>query len=99
MITGGLLVANYLTIGLANINESLQEIVEFTPLYYYQGGDAIRGVDATWPGGLAAVAAVFALLAWWRFQRRDIRVGGEGGWRLPSLPFRRLPKDVSELPG
>ncbi len=32
-----------------------------------------------------AVAGVFALLAWWRFERRDIRVGGEGGWRLPRF--------------
>ncbi len=98
MLTGGLLVANYLTIGLANINDSLQEVVEFTPLYYYQGGDAISSLDAAWLGGLVAVAVVFALLAWWRFQRRDIRVGGEGGWRLPSLPFRHQPKDISELP-
>ena len=28
-----------------------------------------------------------ALLAWWRFQRREIRVGGEGGWKLPKLAF------------
>jgi hypothetical protein len=28
---------------------------------------------------------VFAALAWWCFQRRDIRVGGEGGWQLPRL--------------
>jgi hypothetical protein len=37
------------------------------------------------------VSLVFVLLAWWRFERRDIRVGGEGGWNLPSLSriFRR----------
>jgi hypothetical protein len=28
---------------------------------------------------------LFALLAWWRFERREIRVGGEGGWSLPRL--------------
>jgi len=31
------------------------------------------------------VSLIFTLLAWWRFQRRDIRVGGEGGWNLPAL--------------
>jgi len=89
MITGGLLVANYLLIGLSNINEDLKSLIEFTPLHYYQGGDAITELNWGWLAGLLAVSAAFALLAWWRFQRRDIRVGGEGGWRLPSLPFRR----------
>jgi len=89
MITGGLLVANYLLIGLSNINEDLKSLIEFTPLHYYQGGDAITELNWGWLAGLLAVSAAFALLAWWRFQRRDIRVGGEGGWRLPSLRFRR----------
>jgi len=89
MITGGLLVANYLLIGLSNINEDLKSLIEFTPLHYYQGGDAITELNWGWLAGLLAVSAAFALLAWWRFQRRDIRVGGEGGWLLPSLPFRR----------
>jgi ABC-2 type transport system permease protein len=89
MITGGLLVANYLLLGLSNLNESLKSFVEFTPLYYYQGGDAITELNWGWLAGLLAVSGVLALLAWWRFQRRDIRVGGEGGWGLPSLPFRR----------
>ncbi len=91
MLAGGLLVANYLLIGLANINEDLKAFVEFTPLHYYQGGKAISGLNWGWLVGLLAVALGFSLLAWWRFQRRDIRVGGERGWKLPalSLPFRR----------
>ena len=87
MISGGFLIANYLLIGLANINEDLKSFIEFTPLQYYQGGDAITELNWGWLAGLLAVSVAFALLAWWRFQRRDIRVGGEGGWRLPSLPF------------
>jgi ABC-2 type transport system permease protein len=88
MLTGGLLVANYLLLGLANINEDLKLVVEFTPLYYYQGGKAITELNWEWLAGLLAVIVALALLGWWRFQRRDIRVGGEGGWRLPRLPFR-----------
>lgn len=85
MLTGGLLVGNYLLIGLANLNEDLKALIEYTPLYYYQGGKAIDGLDWAWLGGLAGVSLLFILLAWWRFQRRDIRVGGEGGWNLSSL--------------
>jgi len=97
MTTGGFLIANYLLIGLANINQDLKPIVKYTPLHYYQGGYAVSGLNWGWLAGLLAVSVVFVLLAWWRFQRRDIRVGGEGGWRLPSLPFRRraLPRSVS----
>jgi ABC-2 type transport system permease protein len=88
MVAGGLLVANYLMVGLSNVNDDLKAIVDYTPLHFYQGGYAVEGLKWDWLVGLLAVALVLGLLAWWRFWRRDIRVGGEGGWRLPSL--RRL---------
>jgi len=85
MISGALLVADFLLVGLANSNQDLKSIVKFTPLYYYQGGDAVTGLNWGWLGGLLAMSALFALLAWLLFRRRDIRVGGERSWRLPSL--------------
>ena len=91
MLTGGLLIGNYLLMGLSNLNEDLEAFVQYTPLYYYQSGEAIDGLDWVWLAGVLGVSVVFVLLAWWRFQQRDIRVGGEGGWNLPSLSrvFRR----------
>lgn len=85
MIAGGLLVANYVVIGLSNINQDLEKIVEYTPLHFYQGGDAILGIE--WENLMIGfgVGLLFALLAWWRFVRRDLRVTGEGGWRLREL--------------
>ncbi len=98
MLTSGLLVANYLLLGLSNINEDLEAIVKYTPLHFYQGGKAIDGLNWEWLGGLLGVSLVLALLAWWRFQRRDIRVGGEGGWNLSSLSrlLRRRAKARTE---
>lgn len=97
MLSGALLIANYLLIGLSNINEDLKSFIEFTPLHYYQGGDAITELNWGWLAGLLAVALLFALLAWWRFLRRDIRVGGEGGWQWPSLsPLSLLRRRGSE---
>jgi ABC-2 type transport system permease protein len=86
---GMALVGSYFVSSLARINTDLEPVAKLSPLYYYQGGEAMDNFNATWFVGLLAVAVLFALLAWWRFQRRDVRVGGEGGWRLPSvrMPF------------
>jgi len=86
---GLLLVASFFITGLAKLNEDLEPVAKLSPLNYYQAQDAFHALNGAWLAGLLAAAVVFAALAWWRFQRRDIRVGGEGGWRLPSLPFRR----------
>ncbi len=85
MTAGLLLVASYFLTSLARINSDLEPAARLSPLNYYQSGDAIRGLNAAWFVGLLAVAVLWALLAWWRFERRDIRVGGEAGWRLPAL--------------
>ncbi len=85
MLSGGLVVANFLVLGLAKSNSQLETVVKYTPLYYYQGGKAVFGLDWGWIAGLLAATVVLVLLAWWRFLRRDIRVGGEGGWRWPVV--------------
>jgi ABC-2 type transport system permease protein len=85
MISGALLVANFLLLGLARLNEDLEAIVQYTPLYYNQGGDAVEMLNWGEFAGLLAVAAVLAILGWRLFLRRDIRVGGERSWRLPRL--------------
>jgi ABC-2 type transport system permease protein len=88
-LTSGLLVGDYLLQGLANINENLKAVVQYTPLHFYQGGKAMEGLNWGWLALLLGVSLAFALLAWWRFQQRDIRVGGEGGWRWPAVALRR----------
>jgi ABC-2 type transport system permease protein len=88
-LAGALLIGNFLLIGISGINENLEPLYKVTPFYFNQGGSAIEGLNWGWLAGLFATALVFALLAWWRFTQRDIRVGGEGGWRL------KLPKLLS----
>lgn len=92
MLTGSLLVANFLLVGLANLNDNLASVIKITPLHYYQGGKAMEGLNGNWLLGLLTVAALFTLAAWQLFERRDIRVGGERGWQwanwFPTLTKR-----------
>ncbi len=88
-MAGALLVFNFLLVGLSNINTDLQSIFELTPLYFYQGGSAVDGMDWVNLLGLVGVSILLALFAWWLFKRREIRVGGEGGWKLPKLALGR----------
>lgn len=85
MLTGAIMVGNFLMLGLSELNDDLKRVVKFTPLYYDQGGEAIRGINWEWQAWLMLASLVCALLAWLLFQRRDIRVGGERSWRLSDL--------------
>jgi ABC-2 type transport system permease protein len=82
MLTGALLVGNYLLMGLYRINDTLESVAKGTPLYYYQGGDAVHGLAWGWLAGTLALALLLTAAAATLFQRRDIRVGGEGSWRI-----------------
>lgn len=84
MLSGAILVGNYLIQGLAKINDTLQPVIKYTPLHYYQGGAAVEGLNLHWLGGLFAASLPLLLAAWLLFLRRDIRVGGERSWRLPG---------------
>ena len=78
---GMVMVASYFISSMGSLNETLALIARFLPYHYFQGSDAMSGLNVAWLLGLLAVSALLALLAWRRFERRDIRVAGEGGWR------------------
>ncbi|MDW7650267.1 MAG: ABC transporter permease subunit [Bacillota bacterium] len=87
MLSGAILVGNYLLQGLANINDKLQPLMSVMPLNYYQGGTAVEGLNVNWLIGLLLSSFIVIIAAWLLFQKRDIRVGGERSW---SLPIPRL---------
>jgi ABC-2 type transport system permease protein len=92
MLTGALLVGNYLLMGLYRLNDNLEVVVSLTPFYYYQGGQAVHGLEGNWLAGILAVTLLFTAAAWFLFQQRDIRVGGEGSWQLPWRKRSRQPE-------
>ncbi|MEX2162594.1 MAG: ABC transporter permease subunit [Anaerolineales bacterium] len=83
MVAGIVLVASFFLNGLAHINDSLAMVEPFLPTRYYQYENWLAGLRWDWFMGLITVGLAFVALAWWAFQLRDIRVGGEGSWRLP----------------
>lgn len=89
-VSGSLLVASYFVTSLARVNKDLEAVARFSPLNYLQTAEAFDEFNLQWAAGLLLVAAIFSVAAWWRFQRRDIRVGGEGGWQVPSLSWRGM---------
>jgi ABC-2 type transport system permease protein len=87
-VAGAIMVASYLLSSMARLSPDLETIARFLPYHYFQSGDALNGLNWTWFLSLMGASAALALLAWWRFQQRDIRVAGEGSWRVPSLRAR-----------
>lgn len=84
MVAGLLLVGSYFVNALSEFNEFLDKLADYLPMRYYQSGYAIEGLNGEWLLGLFGFGLLFALLAWVLFLRRDIRVSGEGSWRLPA---------------
>ncbi len=98
MLSGALMVLNFLMIGLSKINSDLEPFMKYTPMYYYQGGEAIKGVEWGWVFGLLTASMLFALLAWIPFLKRDIRVSGEHSWTLPKITLiHRVEEEITEV--
>ena len=95
MIGGLLLTGSYFIQSLSGIMEDLQEFAEYLPLRYYQSGEALIGLNGEWLLGLFGFGLLFILLAWLLFLKRDLRVSGEGSWRLSTwLKTRRQKSKV-----
>lgn len=86
-LTSLILAASYFITTLALIDPNLSGLATWSPLTYYQGGSALEGFNSGDFLGLLLMSIIFVVMATWLFQRRNIRIAGEGGWRLPL--FRR----------
>jgi ABC-2 type transport system permease protein len=87
MVAGLVLVISFFLEVLSLLTDNLDRVVKFSPLHYYQSGDAINGMEIIWFVGLLIVAIIFTIVAWVLFEHRDIRVSGEGSWKFRALFF------------
>jgi ABC-2 type transport system permease protein len=83
-LTGALLVASYFISSLARIGDKLASVNNFSPLKYYEGGRALDNLNWEHLLTLLGFTILFTLLAWLLFERRDVRVSGTGGWKMPA---------------
>ncbi|MCK4741805.1 MAG: ABC transporter permease subunit [Anaerolineales bacterium] len=86
MLTAMLVVASFFITLLSGVVDELVRAAEFSPLTYLETAAAIEdGLNLTWFGVFLAIDLALALISWQLFQRRDVRVGGEGTMRLKDL--------------
>ncbi len=88
MTTGFVVLAGEIITNLAKAIVQLEAAARFSPLTYFQA-NAMSGLNLPPALGLLAFALLFSLLAWIGFQRRDIRVAGDGGWKFPFMTRRK----------
>ena len=75
-----ILVASYVLKVMLELDDQLTSLEIYSPLHYLKGGYAIEGLNISWFVGLLGIALIFIALAALRFERRDLRVSGEGAW-------------------
>ncbi|MFV9675732.1 MAG: ABC transporter permease subunit [Anaerolineales bacterium] len=86
MLTAMVLVASFFVTLLSGAVDQLERAADFSPLTYMETATAIEnGLNLTWFGVFLVINLVLTLISWQLFQRRDIRVGGEGTMRLKDL--------------
>ena len=84
-VSGVYLVFSYMIDGMSNMIDKLDTVAKLSSLHYYQGGDVLsESLRWDWLAGVFAFALVFLFLAWRKFLTRDLRVRGEGSWRIPN---------------
>ena len=89
MLTGVILVTSYFVSSLSFMDERLATLAKLMPYHYFQTVLSFQELNLGWLFALLGAAVLMTLFAWLRFLRRDIRLSGEGSWRLPFLSKRR----------
>jgi ABC-2 type transport system permease protein len=95
MVTSVVMVASYFVSSLAFMDERLATMSEFMPYHYFQAVLSFQDLNLTWLFTLLGASMLMIMIAWLRFARRDIRLSGEGSWRLPLLPRRKKTASVN----
>jgi ABC-2 type transport system permease protein len=89
MITGAIMVISYFLSSLSFMDDRLEMAARALPYQYYQIVMSLQELNLGWLFSLLGICLAMVLLAYVRFVRRDIRLGGEGSWRIPLISSRK----------
>lgn len=89
VISGTLMVISYFVSSLAFIDERMGALAKVMPYQYFQTVLSFEELNVEWLAALLGISAVMIAIGWLRFIRRDVRLIGEGSWRLSFLSKRR----------
>lgn len=85
IFSGTIMFASYFVSSLAFMNERTATLSKLMPYYYFQPVLSFQALNLTWLFSLLGISILMSAVAWLLFIRRDIRLSGEGSWRLPLL--------------
>ena len=87
MISGIIVLAGYIITNLSKAIKGLESWALFSPITYFQS-NAMMGLKLNPLTVLLVSSVIFVAFAWKGFVNRDIRVAGDGGWKIPFLSSR-----------
>ena len=87
MISGIIVLAGYIITNLSKAIKGLESWALFSPITYFQS-NAMMGLKLNPLTVLFVSSVIFVAFAWKGFVNRDIRVAGDGGWKIPFLSSR-----------
>lgn len=90
MISGVFAVVSYFVSSLSFMNETLEALAKFMPYHYFQTVFTYQEIKVEWLLALLGISALMGAAAWLRFLRRDIRLAGEGSWRLSLRRAKKI---------
>ena len=88
-VSGAVMVLSYMVSSMAFMDERMAALAKLMPYHYFQTTLSFQELNLGWLSSLLGISILMAVVAWLRFVRRDIRLSGEGSWRLPLLARRK----------
>lgn len=89
MLSGAVLVISYLVSSLAFMDDRMEQLSQLMPYHYFQTVLSFQDLNLGWLLALLGISLLMTVAAWLLFHHRDIRLSGEGSWRLPLLSKSR----------
>ena len=87
MVSGIIVLAGYIITNLSKAIKGLESWALFSPITYFQS-NSMMGLKLNPLTVLFVSSVIFVAFAWKGFVNRDIRVAGDGGWKIPFLSSR-----------